>query len=233
MVAALASAFASTFASLCASDSAPYAKTIFANERLRVIDERLAPGMSANLSIPFPSVRWRVLGAGAPLPTPRFFPAGACVSVHNDEPNTERSDLVFQVLQPPRYSAKQFEALLAAPTFTTVVGSNMWLENEYVRMWDFHSPVGMETFHQHVLDYAFVVLGNGSALNLFKPDADARNGSEYVASFGFSDRQVSWSEVAHGGFKPDGKTPDAPGALHSVDTRGFDHPFREYLIELK
>ena len=40
---------------------------------------------------------------------------------------------------PPRYTRHQLKQLLAAPAYTTAVGSKMWLENEYVRMWDFHS----------------------------------------------------------------------------------------------
>ena len=109
----------------------------------------------------------------------------------------------------------------------------MLLENEYVRMWDFHSPVAIGVFHQHVMDYAFVVLGNCSALNLYHPDTRLSNGSRYDGTFAFHDGQVSWSSVNHGGFMPDGTTPDAPAALHSVDTRGMRAEFREYLVELK
>jgi len=109
----------------------------------------------------------------------------------------------------------------------------MYLENEYVRMWDFHSPVGMGQFHQHVMDYAFVVIGNRSLLNLYHPNTTAPNGSQYDNTFGFHDGEVAWEAISDGGFKPDGHTPVMPGCLHSVDTRGTRAEFREYLIELK
>jgi hypothetical protein len=100
-------------------------------------------------------------------------------------------------------------------------------------MWDFHSPVGMGEFHQHVMDYAFVVIGNHSHLNLNHPNATVRNGSQYDDTFAFHDAEVAWEAIEHGGYEPDGRTPVMPGCLHSVDTRGFHTEFREYLIELK
>ena len=90
----------------------------------------------------------------------------------------------------------------------------------------------MDEFHQHVLDYAFVVIGNGSSLNLFHPNRTFPNGTQYDATFSFRDGQVAWEAVREGGYEPDGITPVMPGCLHSVDTRGLP-PFREYLIELK
>ena len=75
----------------------------------------------------------------------------------------ERRFFVFEVKGPPKYTEERVQELLRAPNYTTAVGSRMFLENDLVRMWDFHSPVGMDEFHQHVLDYAFVVIGNHSA----------------------------------------------------------------------
>jgi len=111
------------------------------------------------------------------------------------------------------------------------------LENDRVRMWDFRSSLGMDrnTFHQHVLDNAWVVIGDGSSLNVYVPghiDADGALAAERVKTVAFSDGFVSWTAVDNGGFDADGKTRLAPLFLHSVDNAG-EAEFREYLIELK
>jgi hypothetical protein len=220
----------------CAGADLGRSTVLFANERLRVLDFRLPAGAVANVSNTVPTVRWQIRGASDPIPAPSFYEAGTCATVASALEENRR-DFVFEVLQPPRYTAAQVDALLRAPqqrsNMSVAVGSSMFLENEYVRMWDFHSPVGMDVFHQHVLDYAFVVIGNHSSLNLFHPSSAWPNGSQYDATFGFRDGHVSWEAIGNGGYEPGGTTPVMPGCLHSVDTRGFDEQFREYLIELK
>ena len=223
----------------CHGSDPSVTKVLFTNERLRVLDFRLPVGSGvANVSNALPTVRWQILGADQPIPQPVFYAAGTCAAISNPA-GEERRDFVFEMLgAAPRYSPEQVSKLLAAPKYTTDVGSRMFLENDWCRMWDFHSPVGMDVFHQHVFDYAFVVIGDGSALNLFHPSnassaSAPKNGSQYDATFSFHDGQVNWNGIEHGGFEPDGRTPDMPDALHSVDTRGFRTEFREYLIELK
>ena len=220
----------------CAGADLSRSTVLFANERLRVLDFRLPAGAVANVSNTVPTVRWQIRGASDRIPPPSFYEAGTCAAVTLAS-GEDRRDFVFEILQPPRYTAAQVEALLRAPqarsNLSVAVGSSMFLENEYVRMWDFHSPVGMGVFHQHVLDYAFVVIGNRSSLNLFNPSSAWPNGSQYDATFGFRDGHVSWEAIGNGGYEPDGTTPIMPGCLHSVDTRGFEVEFREYLIELK
>ena len=209
-------------------------RVLFDNERLRIIDYRLAPGAQANLTNTVPTVRWQIKGADEDIPMPTFHAAGTCTPMsHSAGGTAEHRFFVFEVKGPPKYGEERVRELLRAPNYTSAVGSRMFLENDLVRMWDFHSPVGMDEFHQHVLDYAFVVIGNHSALNLFHPNASLPNGTQYDATFGFMDGHVSWEAVDNGGFEPDGKLPIMPGCLHSVDTRGISHEFREYLIELK
>eukprot|EP00937_MAST-01D_sp_MAST-1D-sp2_P008051 g8051.t1 len=222
---------------LCGPDQSQ-SRVLFANERLRVLDWRLQPGQSANATNAGPTVRWQILGDGDPVPEPRFYEAGTCVTVsHPPGSAEERREFVFEVLQAqPKYTEAQVAELLRAPAYPTGVGSKMFFENHLVRMWDFHSAgknTGMDEFHQHVLDYAFVVIGNGSALNLYHPNASLANGTQYDDTFGFADGHVSWEAIDNGGFEPGGATPIMPGCLHSVDVQGIGRRFREYLIELK
>ena len=130
---------------------------LFHNERVRILDWRIRAGSKANASNTVPTVRWRIVSPTDKIPLPVFYEAGTCAFVSASE---AQRHYVFEILQKPRYLPAEVQKLLGAPNYTTAVGSQMWLENEYVRMWDFHSPVGMDLFHQHVFDYAFVVCSN-------------------------------------------------------------------------
>ena len=108
------------------------------------------------------------------------------------------------------------------------------LENDRVRMWDFRSSLEMDrnAFHQHVLDNAWVVIGDGSSLNVYVPGTGSAPAVEKVKTVAFSDGFVSWTAVDKGGFDTDGKTRLTPSLLHSVDNTS-EAEFWEYLIELK
>ena len=210
-----------------AAPAPPAAQLLFANERLRVLDRTLPPRAELNVTHSVPTATWQVLDASEPTPPPRWFDAGGHEHVANPAPR-ERRDLVFEVLQPPRYTEAEVDALLAAPDWPTGVGSFMRLENAHARLWDFHSPVGMGAFHMHVLDNAWVVIGNGS-LSLYEPDG--HGGAKFDGTFNLTDRHVSWNPIDHGGFDSHG-VPIQPAALHRVDNAAPTE-YREYLIELK
>jgi len=200
------------------------------NPRLRILDVRLQPGSSTSSFLGRPTVRWQVLDASATTPPPAFHPAGAEFTIANPG-QQERRDLVFEILHEPERNDEEVQQLMAATSWPTAPGQVMMLENRYVRMWDFRSSLGMDRqdFHQHVLDNAWVVLGDGSALNVFSPDG--QGGARFEKTVAFHDGFVSWSSVDNGGFAEDG-APLAPKCLHSVDNAAHAE-FREYLIELK
>jgi len=213
---------------------------LFENARLRVLDVRVAPGCVERMEHHHHCcVRWEVLDASLQSPSPTFHPQGTASIVDNTTGAAERRDLVFEVLlASPRHTNEGVVRLMAAAApYGTDPGQVLKLENDHVRMWDFRSSLGMDrnTFHQHVLDNAWVVIGDGSSLNVYVPghiDADGALAAERVKTVAFSDGFVSWTAVDNGGFDADGKTRLAPLFLHSVDNAG-EAEFREYLIELK
>lgn len=212
---------------------------LFENARLRVLDIRVAPGCVERMEHRHHScVRWEVLDASLQSPSPTFHPQGTASTADNTMGATERRDLVFEVLlAAPRHTNEGVARLMAAAApYSTDPGQVLKLENDRVRMWDFRSSLGMDrnAFHQHVLDNAWVVLGDGSSLNVYVPGPDAGGApaAEKVKTVAFSDGFVSWTTVDNGGFDTDGKKRLAPSLLHSVDNAG-EAEFREYLIELK
>ena len=207
-------------------------KLLRETERLRVFDFRAGPGADVQVTHELPTVRWQILDGSEPTPMPEFFAAGS-----TGQRQGERREFVFELLTEPRYTAEEVRALLAAPTWPTEVGRTLMLENEYCRMWDFRSstgPLDKNEFHQHCLDNAFVVIGEGH-LNLYVP-SDLNDPSKAEAVFrcpvNFVDGQVAWTPVGKGGYDEDGVTPKIPACLHSIDN-ACDDEFREYLIELK
>ena len=218
-------------------DNESTSKVLFANERLRILDWTLPYGKVVNVTHSAPTVRWQVVGEHDEIPMPSFHAANTCTQVANNGSATSsgtRREFLFEIVQgAPRYTEDRVRQLLNAPKFQSDVGSKLFLETDLVRMWDFHSPIGMDEPHHHVLDYAFVVIGNNSNLHLFHPNGIAPNGTQYDETFSFTDGQVVFEHVRSGGFEADGTTPVMPGCLHSVDTKGFAVEFREYLIELK
>ncbi|CAE8603427.1 unnamed protein product [Polarella glacialis] len=199
------------------------------NARLRILDAWIEPGHVARHSVP--TVRWPVLDAGQPTPPPTFYPGGTEVTIGNPG-QAGRREIVFEILQEPQRSEAEVERLVTAPKWPTAPGQVLMLENSHVRMWDFRASLGMDRndFHQHVLDNAWVVLGGGSALDVFEPDG--RGGAAFVKTLTFNDGFVSWNQVRNGGFDEDCLTPLQPSCVHSVENAG-EAEFREYLIELK
>lgn len=57
------------------------------------------------------------------------------------------------------------------------------LDNQHVRMWDFRASLGMDKndFHQHILDNAWVVIGDGSSLNVYIPEDGPKSASVPLA----------------------------------------------------
>jgi len=203
-------------------------KLLHENPRLRIYEARLPHGCQATVRHEFPTVRWAVLDVAEPTPRPRFFDAGAVAKLGGA---AELRELVFEILQEPRFSDAELRQRLAVPVWPTGVGNELMLENRFVRMWDFRSSKHMrkEDFHQHTLDNAFVIVGNGK-LHQFKPAADGS--PVYVKSIEFQDGQVIWSQVPNGGFSEDGSAANVPKDLHAVENAASTE-FREYLIELK
>lgn len=201
------------------------------NPRLRVFDWRAGAAGDVYVTHAVPTVRWLVLSGADPTPSPEFFAAGSSANRRGGS-----RELVFEILGEPRYSEEEVRSVLAAPAWPTDVGSTLMLQNRYVRMWDFRSSKGMNKhdFHQHCLDNAFVVIGEGH-LNVYSP-SDLKDPGAAKAVFQravhFSDGEVSWHSVEHGGYESDGVTPIASANLHSVDNISSAE-FREYLIELK
>lgn len=113
------------------------------NTRLRILDVRTQPGCTASARHSLPTVRWQVLDASAPTPLPAFCPAGTEVSITN-RGELERRDMVFELLQEPRHSEDKVRQLVAASSWPTAPGQVMMLENDFVRMWDFRSSLGMD-----------------------------------------------------------------------------------------
>jgi len=206
-------------------------RLLHANSRLRIFDERLGPDCTASVHHAVPAVRWQVLDASQPTPSPFFHAAGFTATVRNVSPH-ERRDICFEVLGEPLHGEEEVARRLAAPRWPTAPGQRLMLENALVRMWDFRASLGMDrlAFHQHVFDNAWVVLGDGAALNVYTPVAGG--GAKLEKTVHFHDGFVSWTVVRNGGFDADGE-PLAPTCLHSVDSAVPSVEFREYLIELK
>ena len=119
------------------------ATLIHENPRLRILDCRTQSGCTASTILSFPTVRWRVLDASEPTPPPAFYPAGTEVSTTNSG-EQERRDLVFEILQEPRYSDADVRRLMTAACWPTAPGQVLMLENSLVKMWDFRSSLGMD-----------------------------------------------------------------------------------------
>lgn len=122
-----------------------------------------------------PTVCWQVLDESEPAPAPIFYPASRELVITNPHHVGERRDILFELLQPPKYTEAEVQRLLAAPAWPTAPGQVLMLENELVRMWDFRASLGMckLDFHQHVFDNAWVVLGDDSALTVSTPSPEA------------------------------------------------------------
>ena len=210
-------------------------RELFRNERLRVLDTRLAPRSRRRWCHAVPTVRWQAVGDHLPTPTPDFFEAGSSVTVSNGSAHEERREIVFEILQSPRYTEAEVTHLLNRPSWPTEVGTKLMFENRLMRLWDFRSSHGMHKhqLHLHTLDNAFVILG-AAKLNVYKPEQGAAQPAQptLVKSIVAEDGDVVWNTVAHGGFEADGITPVSPQCLHSVENCAEDE-FREYLIELK
>lgn len=209
------------------------------NARLRVTERVTPPGASPQMvKHKFPTVRWEVYEASEPTTMPVFYEADSEVEYEGVNPTKDpRHDIIFELLDgQPRYSESEIQELREkAKPWTTDVGNELLFENDYVRLWDFRESKGMyaDDLHLHVLDYAFVVLGEGN-LKFYKPDLENNNELVYIKELKFPDRHVEWISLPHGGFEADKKTPSVPAALHSVGPVDWDSPeFREFLIELK
>lgn len=189
-------------------------------------------------------------------PDPEFYAAGEAVRVPNFEPDGPEPwrEIIFEILQhKPMHTKAEIESLLAAPTYPTAVGGTMVFKNELCRLWDFQIPPSrslQKDVHQHVFPYAFMFL-DGGRLDVFKPargnslednsmvsdvksdDDGAGERLEFVCALERKEGGVVWSDIAHGGFQADGRMPNVPKAIHSVNNTRTDSRFHEYLIELK
>ena len=217
------------------------------NEWLRVLDSRLPKhAKQAIVRCVVPTVQWQVLSALEPTPRPTFCTPGETLSfAHGGRGNAdqERRDIIFEILQEPKLTEAEVRARLAAPMYSTDIGSTLLFENRYCRLWDFMSAKGGmdgKHFHQHALDYAFVTLREGH-LNLFAPSdwRDPESAPKFVFPLPpYTDGQVTWLRSTHGGFREDGVTPLVPILLHGVENlpelyQGNSTEWREYAIELK
>lgn len=244
------------------SDGAPDgARLILENDRLRIWDVRgFAANLRHDhptvrwAVAPLPTGGEGEVDVSSPDPV--FYAAGEAVRVPDFEPDGLEPcrEIIFEILQhEPTHTEAEIESLLAAPTYPTAVGGTMVFENELCRLWDFQIPPGgsrQKDVHQHVFPYAFVFL-DGGTLDVFKPargesaendrtvsgvkidDDGAGERLEFVCTLEREEGGVVWSDIAHGGFQADGRTPNVPKAVHSVNNARTDSRFREYLIELK
>lgn len=137
----------------------------------------------------------------------------------------------------PKHSEAEVRQLLARATYSTAVGTELLLENDRCRVWDFSfGPGGGEPgdVHQHVLDYIFCFPCAGTAglgkaqcrLLGYNPDGSVQFDSQAT------DGDFIWQPVPNGGFEQDGTTP-SPAHRHGGKNGYDDKPFVEYLVELK
>jgi len=225
-----------------------YYRKLFENHRLCIYDHYILPGTTVKWNNDRPTVRWQIYADVNMIPAPVFSEAGTVSEISNPRrDNVLRRDYVFEIVQSqPKYTESEVRRLLTDPEWPTDVGSNLFFENRFVRMWDFHAPDGMGSFHLHTLDNAFVVIGAGRALDFWKPliDRPTTKGQykldqvphEKVAEITFnrnSDGYVNWSEIKDGGFHAHNHQPIIPQCLHAVTQPEGRPQFGEYLIELK
>jgi len=207
-------------------------RLLFENERVRVSDFRLAPEASGEADHVFPTVRWQVgvgshdLGSGLELVQDRqvfFVEAGQRWQLRNAGPDVYRQ-VLFEIKQPPKYTAEQVKERLARARYSTDVGTALLFDNHLCRVWDFYLEPGegnpLENTHHHVLDYCFVYVAPGRLLGYHH---DGRPGLFDSVN---EDNDVTWFDIAE-------SAPDDPTFAHGGKNGYDDRPMREYLVELK
>eukprot|EP00414_Alexandrium_minutum_P002196 CAMPEP_0113823224 /NCGR_PEP_ID=MMETSP0328-20130328/2635_1 /TAXON_ID=39455 /ORGANISM="Alexandrium minutum" /LENGTH=251 /DNA_ID=CAMNT_0000791163 /DNA_START=91 /DNA_END=847 /DNA_ORIENTATION=- /assembly_acc=CAM_ASM_000350 len=189
-------------------------------------------GASGEADHVFPTVRWQVgvgshdLGSGLELVQDRqvfFVEAGQRWQLRNAGPDVYRQ-VLFEIKQPPKYTAEQVKERLARARYSTDVGTALLFDNHLCRVWDFYLEPGegnpLENTHHHVLDYCFVYVAPGRLLGYHH---DGRPGLFDSVN---EDNDVTWFDIAE-------SAPDDPTFAHGGKNGYDDRPMREYLVELK
>lgn len=213
------------------------------NERLRITEYEVPAHSKAFIEHSVPSFHWQVLGDEDPTPKPVFHSAGSSCTIAAE--GLPRHEFIFEILQPPKYTQAQVDALDAAALWPVKAGTELLLENQYARLWDFRmgpNSGNKHDVHQHTLDYAYVVLTPGT-LRVYTPatigDVPDQQGAvthvTYNTSLSFDGTDANqwwrWNPIEAGGFKD--RQPDLGPAVHSVENGSEGTSFREFLIELK
>eukprot|EP00929_Paragymnodinium_shiwhaense_P101772 TRINITY_DN64945_c0_g1_i1.p1 TRINITY_DN64945_c0_g1~~TRINITY_DN64945_c0_g1_i1.p1 ORF type:complete len:266 (-),score=11.57 TRINITY_DN64945_c0_g1_i1:240-1037(-) len=135
------------------------------NHRLRILKCTLAAGVAAHVEHAVPTARWRVLDRTHATPAPIFCRAGEAIHLDNTRGGQPMKEVVFQILQQPQRTSAELQAWESTRRWSGDLGTDMMLENEYCKLWDFRmlshggSPYD---FHQHMLNYAVVFLHRGT-----------------------------------------------------------------------
>lgn len=218
-------------------------KELFVNERVRVFDFVLSPNESIKIEHNFPSVRWNINECEVSLGVDNesnkqahfsnkqtfWIEKGCNWTLQNTGDNDVRQ-IIFEILQPPKYTNDQCDAMLAKSKFSTAVGTEKLFENDWVRLWDFYFAPGAgdkTDVHQHTIDYVFVIIGNFEQRLLGYDE----NGKQIFDSV-TTDGDVEFTQVTNGGFNEDNTTVQNI-ARHAPINGSSVNPYVEYLVELK
>lgn len=169
--------------------------------------------------------------AGAECHLQNAATATAAATDDNDADSTDDSMLFrqiwFEIKRPPRRSPEETRSILEDAIYTTNVGTELLLENDLVRVWDFYlEPApqdedrAVQPPHHHVLDYVFVYVAPGRLLGY------SHDGKPGLFDSINDDGDVTWFDI------PDGAHHDVMFA-HGGKNGYKDRPMREYLVELK
>ena len=137
--------------------------------RLNISELRVNAGRFTMVNHDCPTLRWEVLPqASASTPKPRFYPAGSGVHVvDNSNRDYEYREIVFELCgaSKPRMREEEIKRWMNNTIRSPLVGTELVLENDLLRAVDLHLPPGggdaCNDFHQHIMDYGFVFLGEG------------------------------------------------------------------------
>lgn len=209
-------------------------KLLFENERVRVSDLRLQVGERIQSTLQYPTVRWQVDSGYQRGPRREairvddkhvvFDYAGQACDIENVCKNGHVYRQVwFEIKKDPSRTEEEVQKVLASAVHSTDVGTELFLENRWCRVWDFYlDPDGGNPLepHHHVLDYVFVYVAKGRLLGY------SHDGKPGLFDSVNEDGDVTWFDIPHGA------EADVDYA-HGGKNGYADLPMREYLVELK
>jgi len=197
-------------------------------------DFRLAPGAREDVTHGFPTLRWEVAEADAPLPPPVFFEAGAGHSISNTG-DAEYREIVFELMAggEPRHSDEDVRSLGGSARYDPHIGTAVSFENRLLRAVELRLAPGAgeaEQLHQHTLDYGLVFLGE-TAIDLWRPGPE---GAAEAAVLGWElpDGFAMWKPMPNGGYESEHGQP-VEYSMHSITNARKDAWCRCYQVEVK